>query len=294
MVWDGGGREASPYPEWHSIGVLRKAYMKVLRLFSILCIATVAACASISGDRSSAALKELAPSGNLRLAIVAPTASSSSAARDWPPASRVAVDLGTELAKKLGVPLELVRYPSPADVTNAATLGAWDVAFLNVDREREKVVDFGPAYLLTELTYLVSAGSEIYSIAEVDRPGTRVAVIENTTTQRTVSKLLKHAALLHIKTTTDLYEMVYSRKADAVAASRRTMEDLAARLPGSRVLPGSIHSTAVAVAVPKNRPAVLAYVSDFLESAKVSGSVRRALDNAGLRDADIAPPSRRP
>lgn len=267
--------------------------MKLAKLISIICVAIVTACISISDDRAFAALKELAPSGKLRLGIVAPTANASFAARDWSPATRVAVDLGSELAQKLGVPIELVLHPSPADVTNAAALGAWDVAFLNVDREREKVVEFGPAYLVTEITYLVSAGSGIHGIEEVDQPGTRVAVIENTTTQRTVSKLLKHATMLRVKTISEQYEMMLSGKADVVAASRRAMDGLAARLPGSRVLLGSIDSTAVAIAVPKNRPAALAYVSDFLEKAKVSGGVRRALDNAGLKDADVAPLSPR-
>jgi polar amino acid transport system substrate-binding protein len=49
----------------------------------------------------------------------------------------------------------------------------------------------------------------------------------------------------------------------------------------------------VAVAVPKNRPAALAYVSAFVEDAKASGSVRRALDNAGLKTSTVAPAGRR-
>jgi polar amino acid transport system substrate-binding protein len=42
--------------------------------------------------------------------------------------------------------------------------------------------------------------------------------------------------------------------------------------------------------VAKNRPAALAYVSEFIESAKASGLVRRALDNAGLSNEKVAPP----
>jgi polar amino acid transport system substrate-binding protein len=43
--------------------------------------------------------------------------------------------------------------------------------------------------------------------------------------------------------------------------------------------------------VPKNRPAALAYASAFMEAAKASGSVRRALDRAGMQDEAVAPPS---
>ena len=41
----------------------------------------------------------------------------------------------------------------------------------------------------------------------------------------------------------------------------------------------------------ERRPGVLAYVSAFLEHAKASGSVRRALDRAGFRDQPLAPPA---
>ena len=57
--------------------------------------------------------------------------------------------------------------------------------------------------------------------------------------------------------------------------------------------PRSVSSICVAVAVPKNRPAALAYVSAFVEDAKAAGSVRRALDNAGLKTSTVAPAEKR-
>jgi polar amino acid transport system substrate-binding protein len=46
-----------------------------------------------------------------------------------------------------------------------------------------------------------------------------------------------------------------------------------------------------AIAVPRGRPAALAYVSRFLEDAKTSGLVKKAFEDAGLDPAAIAPPS---
>jgi polar amino acid transport system substrate-binding protein len=44
-----------------------------------------------------------------------------------------------------------------------------------------------------------------------------------------------------------------------------------------------------AIAVPGGKPAALAYASRFIEEAKRDGTVRRALDNAGLKNAPVAP-----
>jgi hypothetical protein len=41
--------------------------------------------------------------------------------------------------------------------------------------------------------------------------------------------------------------------------------------------------------LPNGRPAALAYATAFIEEAKRDGTVRRALDNAGLRNAPVAP-----
>ena len=62
-------------------------------------------------------------------------------------------------------------------------------------------------------------------------------------------------------------------------------------MPGSLIVDGGFQQTGIAVAIPKNRPAALAYVTGFMEEAKASGLVRRALDDAGLKNEKVAPPS---
>ena len=61
------------------------------------------------------------------------------------------------------------------------------------------------------------------------------------------------------------------------------------KLPGARILPGNFQQTGIAIAVPKGRAAALKAASALLDNAKKSGLVRRALDAAGFKDADVAP-----
>ncbi len=56
-------------------------------------------------------------------------------------------------------------------------------------------------------------------------------------------------------------------------------------------LPGHFQQTGIAVAVPKGRPAALKLATALIEDAKKSGLVRRALDAAGFKDAEVAPPA---
>jgi polar amino acid transport system substrate-binding protein len=261
-------------------------------------ITTAAMGGAMAGEETGAAVRELAPGGKLRVAVAVSPAPSASFATKDPATGRprgVAVDLGSGLANKLKLTLELVVYPSSGEITEAAASGAWDVAFMPVDAERSKQVDFGAAYSLVESTYLVPAGSAIRTLAEVDRPGVRAVGIANTTTARSAARSLKNTPLITVKSVDEMLELVKAGKADAVALSRESLANLAVKLaPGARILDGHFQATSVAIALPKGRPAALALASAYIEDAKAAGAVRRALDQAGLNNATVAPPAARP
>jgi polar amino acid transport system substrate-binding protein len=241
--------------------------------------------------QESAAVKELIPSGKLRVGVVfAPAPSAFFVVKDTNGQPRgVTVDLANELGQKLGVPIEFMVAPNSGLVTDATESGAIDVAFMPVDEERTKRVDFGPAYYLIESTYMVTGASGIRTVAEVDRQHVRVVGIANTTTIRAASRSLKNTSINAANSVDEAVGMLRNGKADAFALSRDSLPPFVAALPGSRIVDGGFQQTGVAVAIPKNRPNALAYVTAFLESAKASGSVRRALDRAGFPNEPVAP-----
>ena len=265
----------------------------VARVGLVLLVALLGGCATPLSQESDAARQQLAPTGKLKAAIsVGPTANTFRATLDSNThrPRGVAVDLAHALGRQLGVPVELVSYTNYPDLLRAAARGDWDVTFLVVDEERAKVIDFGPAYSLFDFTYLVPDGSPIRDLSDVDRPGVRIAVAEGSATAGNRERALKNASLVRFKTVTEIRDALRAGKVDAAAAGRDTLVGIASQVPGARVLDGAFHREGVAVAVPKSRPAALAYVTEFIESAKRSGLLRRALDDAGFKDAAVAPP----
>jgi polar amino acid transport system substrate-binding protein len=266
--------------------------LRFRKLLAVFGLAAATGCATQPGGQAAAPLQELAPGGKLRVGIGVGTVSSAFWATRDPATGKpkgVTVSLGENLASRLGVPLELVVYSNSGDVTAAGPRGEWDVAFMLVDAERETMVDFGPPYFLAESTYLVSAGSTAKTIADVDKPGSRVIGIAGTTTARAAARALKNTTIKTFKTTDELYAVMRAGSADAVALGRESLQDFAKSFPGSRVLPGHFQATGVAIAVPKNHPAALAWVTSYMEQAKASGIVRRALDDNGMKDSAVAP-----
>ncbi|HEU4659946.1 MAG TPA: transporter substrate-binding domain-containing protein [Pseudolabrys sp.] len=241
---------------------------------------------------SPADLKQLAPTGKLRGAIVfSPAASVFFAVKDGNGVHGVTVDLVTAMANELKIPLELKIFPNSGEATDAVAAGGCDVAFMPRDDERAKRVDFGPAYYFIESTYLVPAGSTIQSIEEVNRPGVRIVAIANTTTMRSARRTAPNATVEEVASVDLMTEKALKRDGDAFALSHDSFAGLLPKLPGARVLSGNFQQTGICIAVPKGRPAALALASDFLERAKKSGLVRRAFDAAGFPDAQVAPPA---
>lgn len=238
----------------------------------------------------AAARHELVPTGTLRVGIgVGQAASAFWTVRDPSGQPRgVTVALGRALAQQLGVPMALLTYNGSGEVAAAGERGEWDVSFMPVDDERARKVDFGPAYYLFTSTYLVRAGSSIRMIDEVDRSGVRVAGVANTTTIRSAERTLKQAQIVAAGSMDEVVGLLRDGKVDAIAFGREALEGLLPKLPGARLLDGHFHATGAAVAVPKGKPAALAYVSAFIEEAKANGLVRKALDEAGI-SGPVAP-----
>ena len=239
--------------------------------------------------------KELTPTGKLRVAIaIGPTPGAGNVSIEGGKPRGIAVDLGSELAGKLGVPMEFVHYENSGALTDAAASGAWDVAFVPVDDERRKKIDFGAAHLVLQSTYLVAPNSPIKTLDDADRAGVRIVGVENTATARAAARSLKNTTISHVKDAATLFELLRTGQADAIAQSRELLVQLSAKLPGSRVLDGAYLNSYIAIAVPKGKPAALAYVSEFLEGAKAAGSVRRALDAIGMQSSVVAPAGVKP
>jgi len=202
----------------------------------------------------------------------------------------VAVDVARALARRIGIELVVVEYPSPPAVLNGLKDNAWDVGFLAIDPSRAAVVDFSPPYLQIDATYLVPDGSSIASVTDADRSGIRIAVTSKSVEEIVLSRLLKQAELRTVDTIPAGFELLRAKNADVLAAPRPALLLLASRFPGSRVLADRFHTAFGAMAVPKGQTARLAYVTEFIEQAEASGLVQQAIDAASVRGVQVAAP----
>jgi polar amino acid transport system substrate-binding protein len=204
----------------------------------------------------------------------------------------VAVDLSRELAAQIGVELVQVLYPRPGAVMAGLKTNDWDIAFLGIDPRRAAEAEFSPPYLEVDWKYLVPENSKIRRLSDVDAAGIRIAVPRGDLVDIVLGEKLQQAELVRADTVMGAFDLLQIGGAEVCALPLPNLVQYSAGLPGSRILDEPFGVNRVGMAVPKGQIAHLAYISEFIEFAKASGFVQRAIERAGLRGVRVAPPGR--
>lgn len=238
-------------------------------------------------------VRELAPTGRLRAAINYGNVVLAQRGQDGEPTG-VSVDLARELARRLGVPLDFIAYEAAAQVAEAASEGAWDVAFLAIDPLRAAAIEFTPPYVLIEGTYVVPEASPLRTAADIDREDVEVAVGRGSAYDLFLTRQLKRATIVRAVTSADAIKLFVENKLAAVAGVKQPLVAFVKETPGFRLIDGRFMAIEQAMGVPKGRPLGLRYLRDFVEEMKASGFVAASLQRHRQPEAVVAPPAGAP
>jgi polar amino acid transport system substrate-binding protein len=250
-----------------------------------LCLLAACASAPISSDVRT----ELAPRGTLRAGINYGNVVLATKDEKNGELRGVHVDLARELAKRIGVPIELIGFDSAGAMVDGLKSGALDVALLSAEPARANEIVFSPAYVDIDATYLVPAGSPIRDVADIDQPGKRIAIAGKSAYEFFLSRNLKHAKLVPGPGTFGAYDVFVSGKLDALVGIRPRLVIESERLPGSRVLAGRFMAIEQTIASPKGRDAAAAYIHQFVEDVNATGVVARMLAEHRVRGVSVSP-----
>src|SRR5260221_1471528 len=102
---------------------------------------------------------------------------------------------------------------------------------------------------------------------------------------------VKHPRLAPSATSQEAIGEFVAGKADAAAGVKNTLMANAERNSDLRVIEGNFMVIGQASGVPRAREASARYLREFIEEAKASGFVARALQKSGVADATVAPPA---
>src|SRR5436190_13923138 len=212
----------------------------MIRLATIsLGVLLLSSCAT-APDVSLAARSELAPTGKLRVGINVQNFLLVNKERTGGEYGGIAVDLGREFGRRLGVPVELVAFDTVGKLADAVKAGSWDVAFLGNEPARANEIAFSAAYLEIPVTFLVPPGSKIRSLADVDQDGVRVSVSEKSAYDLYLTRTLKRAQIVRIPGIEASFTHFAEQRLEALAGLRPRLMIDAEAMPGAHILDGQV------------------------------------------------------
>ena len=235
-------------------------------------------------------IAELAPTGVLRAGInmsnfLLVTGKAANGDPDG-----VSPDMARELARRLGVPVKLIPFKSPGELADEAGNNVWDIGNIGAEPARAETIAFTAAYAEIESTYLVPAGSPIKSIAEVDRPGVRIAVTGRSAYGLWLDRNIKHAELVRSDTLDSAVEQFVADKLDVLAGLKPRLLTDVEKLPGAKILDGQFSAVQQAIGTPKKNTKAAPYLRAYVEEAKASGFVASLIERHKVRGLSVAPP----
>ncbi|GAB4361294.1 MAG: ABC transporter substrate-binding protein [Kiloniellaceae bacterium] len=233
-------------------------------------------------DALDRARGELSEAGKLRVGInlgniLLVTGKSASGAPQG-----VAPDLAAEAARRLGVDIVYRTYPMPGELADGLARDEWDIGLIAVEPKRAETIAFCAPYVEIEGSYLVPAGSPLKAIADVDRPGVRIAVANRAAYDLYLTRSLKHAELCRAEGLGGALDLFVTEKLDALAGLKPALLENAAKVPGARVLDGNFSTVGQAIGTKPRNTALKAFLDGFTADAVRSGLVARLIDKHGV------------
>jgi polar amino acid transport system substrate-binding protein len=240
---------------------------------------------------NTAIVKAFTPTGRLRASINLgnPILASKDAATGAP--KGVSIDLAGELARRLGVPLDMVLFDTAAKSVDAVAAEQADIGFFAIDPKRGEHIAFTAPYVLIEGAYLVREDSPFRANEDVDQRDHRVVVGQGSAYDLYLTRELKNASIVRAPSSPAVVDRFLQEKADAAAGVKQQLEADARRIGGLRLLPGRFMVIRQAMGCPRSRgPDAAAELARFVEEMKAGGFVAQALARHGIQGAGVAPP----
>jgi polar amino acid transport system substrate-binding protein len=240
---------------------------------------------------SHSVASELAPTGVLRAAInmgnfLLVTGRTPSGDPDG-----VSPDMARAIAAKLGVPVKYVPFERPSGLADAAGTNVWDIGLIGAEPARAEKIAFTAAYVEIEATYLAPPGSPLHSIADVDKPGIRIAVTAGSAYDLWLDRNIKNATLVRSNPQRSAWQQFTEDKLEAYAGLRPGLLSDVVKLPGSRILDGQFTAVQQAIGTSRSNVAGAAFLRDFVEQAKASGLVASLIEKHHVEGLSVAPPA---
>ncbi len=232
----------------------------------------------------------LAPTGTLRAVYIASNPAQAVRNVTTGEVKGVSADVARELGRRLGVPVTITPAPSAFAVIDAVKSGQADIGFVAPNPDRMGVVAFSQTYMLVQQSFLVRADSDIRSVADLDRPGRAIGASKDDSVAVYLRTWLKQASLRESPdfTLKEATDWLAKGTVHAFGANRQRLGAAMRGAQGLRLLPDNLYGVPQTIALPIDKPELLAQVNKAIDEMRASGFLKDAIEKSGIDGLSVA------
>lgn len=259
------------------------------RIVFLLAAMLFMAAANTAESPSQAAMRAtLAPTGTLRAAFLGANPVQGRVDPTTGAITGPVADLVQELAKRLGVPYQILPSPDARAVIGHLQDHTADIGFLAYEPSRAAEVDFAGPYALMYNSYVVAENSPLKKSTEADRDGLVFGAVKGQAQELYLSGYLKKA---HVQIfdrqppREELEKLLTEGGLSAFGMNRQRALELDKASPTLRALDDSFLEVVQEFIVLKGDTAKRQILDGFAAEMRASGFVKASLDKAGLQES---------
>lgn len=245
--------------------------------------------AALAAEPTVAALRAvLAPTGTLRAAFLGTNPVQGRVDAATGAVTGPVADLVQELARRMGVPFQIIPAPDARAVIGHLNDQSADIGFLAYEAARAEEVDFAGPYANMHNSYLVAVASPLRQSADVDQAGVIVGAVQGQTQELFVSSHLQQARVRVFDRQppqAELEALFKGGEVSAFAVNRQRALEFARASSGLRALPDSFLEVVQQFVVRKGEAQKRALLDAIATQLRGSGFVKASLAKAGLEES---------
>jgi len=245
--------------------------MKLGKAFTRSCIA-LALVAGVAQAAMADQLDDIKKAGKIRVAIAMGTPLFSFADANLQPTGSD-VDTATQLAKDLGVKLEIVSVTNAARVpTLQAQRADIVVADLSITPEREKVVDFSTPYAV--ISIIVGGPKSIKVTDYADLSGKRIGLTRATVNDTLTTQQAKGAEIVRYEDDATLITSMVTGQIDLFSSTPSNLSEMIKQAPAKNLeLKFSQKDFDLGIALNKEQPKLKEWINNWVVTNQKNGKL---------------------
>ena len=226
----------------------------------------------------------LAPHGKLRAAINMSNFLLVSGRTSSGQPDGLSPDVAYELARRLGVPCELVPFEGPGLVADAAGKDIWDIGNIAEETERAESIDFSQPYIQIDANFMTRADSALVSNVDVNQPGVEIVLYSRSAYDLWLKDNFIAPTYLREESIGDSVTAFVEGRGDVLACLKPKLMAMQESEPSYKIIDPPFTAIRQSIGLNKGHPEVLAFINEIVADLLTNGFVADSLKRHRVED----------